>query len=111
MATTRLVFPEIESVLRRWQGREVRVDFTHHASAQHIATVPQSVLQRVDPMPEDETGLAGDGVGLTFSGGDGATIFTLLVHEQHLHDAVELDRGLEISLHDLEVVIEAMTET
>jgi hypothetical protein len=57
-------------------------------------------------MPEDITGLAGDGLGLIFSDGDGASIFTLLVHEQLFDDAIEFDRELQIWLHDVEVIIQ-----
>ncbi|MGH2926221.1 MAG: hypothetical protein ACRDK1_09650 [Solirubrobacterales bacterium] len=101
------VFPESESVLRRWLGRQVQVDLIHHASDEIIASIPQAALRRLDSMTD--RGLA-DGVELTFGDGDGAAIFTLRVQEQLLRDALEWDSGLEISLDDLDIVIEQLPE-
>jgi hypothetical protein len=96
-------------MLERWEGRRTRVLLTHRPSLQRIEAVPKSIMQRIEPMAEDLTGLAGEGLGLTFSDADGAVIFTLLVHEQLLDDAIEGDRELPIWLHHLEVIIQELT--
>lgn len=100
-----LAFRDAEAVLWRWQGRGVRVVFSHRSSLHDIAAVPESILQRIDPMPEEITGPPGDGLWLTFGDADGAVTFTLLVHEQHFDHAIEFDRELQIWLDDLEVII------
>jgi hypothetical protein len=104
-----LSFPETATALERWQGRQVRVELCHRPSVQDIACVPESIMQRIEPMPEELTGLAGDGLGLTFDRA-GATVFTLLVHEQLFDHAVDFDRELQIWLDHIEVIIQWMTE-
>ena len=107
----KLAFRDAEWALRRWQGRVVRVEFSHRSSLEDIAAVPESILERIDPMPEEITGLAGDGLGLTFSDRGGAVILTLLVHEQLFDCMIEFDHELQIWLHDLEVIIQEPSES
>ena len=101
-----LGFREAEVVLRRRQGRVVRVEFSHRSSLQDMAALPEAILQRIEPSAEEITGLAGNGLGLIFSDRSGAVIFTLLVHEQLFDHAIEFDRELQIWLDDIEVIIQ-----
>lgn len=102
---------DAEALLRGWRGRRVRVEFSHRSSLQDIAAVPESTLQCIEPMPEEITGLAGDGLCLTFTDRAGATILTLLVQDQLFDHAVESDRELQIWLDDLGVIIQETTRS
>jgi hypothetical protein len=106
-----LSFQETTLALERWQGHQVRVELSHRARLGDIACVPESILQRIEPIPEELIGMCGGGLGLIFSDRVGFTIITLLVHEQLFDHGVEFDRELQIWLDDVDVIIERAAES
>ena len=87
----KLAFCDAEVALRRREGCMVRVEVNHRSSPADLAGVPQSLLQSVEPIPEEVMGFAGNGLRPRLGDRHEEVIFVLLVHEQLFDYAIEFD--------------------